>query len=115
MCPLLSSCKPTLHPCPSPHPPQALGCLTGDKNRALLVFGNVTAHSSTTTLAVLACGIVLAAHALAGTAGADALLFPGGGSSSCGGAASPGGGAEGEALRQLCGQSGELLRFLADK
>lgn len=71
----------TRGPC---HPPQ--------------VFSNVNGDSAANNLAVLACGITHAAHALA-AAGAEV----------------PAGEGAGDGLRQLQQQAQQLLRFLADR
>ncbi|PRW59638.1 hypothetical protein C2E21_1506 [Chlorella sorokiniana] len=109
----------------------ALRCLNLDKYRSIKVFTNVSGDSAVNNLAVLACGIALAAHALAAS-GAELPISGAGSSSSAGGEASGSGGAEAsgsgdeaggsggeagdgpEARRHLQQEAAEFLRFLAD-
>lgn len=76
---------------------------------------NVSGDTALNNLAVLACGIALAAQALAVTG--SELGISGGEDEAAGSGGSEGGaGAEDgdSALQQLCGQAGELLQFLAE-
>lgn len=101
---------------------QALRCLNLDKNRSIKVFTNVSGDSAVNNLAVVACGIALAAHSLAAS-GAE-LPISGAGSSSSGASSGNGGDQAGssggeagdgpEARRQLQQEAAEFLRFLAD-
>lgn len=107
---------------------QALRCLNLDKNRSIKVFTNVSGDSAVNNLAVVGCGIALAAHSLAAS-GAELPISGAGssadaeadssGASSCNGSDQAGssGGEAGdgpEARRQLQREATEFLRFLAD-
>ena len=92
---------------------QALQCLNCDQSRSLKkCFANVSADSAANNLAVLCCGIVLAAQAIAAAGGEVRCTGAGeeAGSGAGGGGAGGGGG-----VQQLQEQAALLLRFLADK
>ncbi|KAI7840289.1 hypothetical protein COHA_006071 [Chlorella ohadii] len=111
-------------------PLMALRCLNLDKYRSIKVFTNVSGDTAANNLAVLACGIALAAHSLAAS-GAELPISGASSSSSTAGAQEGGSGGSGdgdhaggssgseagdgpEARRQLQQEAAEFLRFLAD-
>ena len=107
--PPASSYAPPLAPPPGSPPrlprcPQALQCLNHDKSRSIKVFSHLSGDSALNNLAVLAAGIVLAAHAAAAVdAGALQLQQVDDGEAA----------AEGRAA--LAREAQEFLRFLADR
>ena len=97
-------CPPPGSPPRLPRCPQALQCLNHDKSRSIKVFSHLSGDSALNNLAVLAAGIVLAAHAAAAVdAGALQLQQVDDGEAA----------AEGRAA--LAREAQEFLRFLADR